>query len=148
MLIFCSFSFWRENGNEVIDKLVHEHLNHSHLNLAGCSGERWEPQHYSGRAGGLGVCLRSTWGPISKERAGWWWCMPLIPALGRQRQADFWVRGQPGLQSEFQDSQGYTEKPCLKKQKKTKKWGGWDLNPGNSHISGKWSICCLSATKS
>jgi hypothetical protein len=23
---------------------------------------------------------------------------------------------QPGLQSEFQDSQGYTEKPCLKKQ--------------------------------
>ena len=31
-----------------------------------------------------------------------WWRMPLIPALGRQR---------PGLQSEFQDSQGYTEKP-------------------------------------
>jgi hypothetical protein len=43
--------------------------------------------------------------------------MPLIPALGRQRQADFWVRGQPGLQSEVQDSQGYTEKPCLKKKK-------------------------------
>ena len=33
-----------------------------------------------------------------------WWRTPLIPALGRQRQADFWVRGQPGLQSEFQDS--------------------------------------------
>jgi hypothetical protein len=47
--------------------------------------------------------------------------MPLIPALGRQRQADFWVWGQPGLQSEFQDSQGYTEKPCLKKKKKEKK---------------------------
>jgi hypothetical protein len=31
---------------------------------------------------------------------------------------DFWVQGQPGLQSEFQDSQGYTEKPCLKKKKK------------------------------
>jgi hypothetical protein len=46
-----------------------------------------------------------------------WWLTPLIPALGRQRQADFWVRGQPGLQSEFQDSQGYTEKPCLEKQK-------------------------------
>jgi hypothetical protein len=39
--------------------------------------------------------------------------MPLIPALGRQRQADFWVQGQPGLQSELQDSQSYTEKPCL-----------------------------------
>ena len=34
---------------------------------------------------------------------------------------DFWVQGQPGLQSEFQDSQGYTEKPCLKKKKKKKK---------------------------
>jgi hypothetical protein len=36
----------------------------------------------------------------------------------RQRQADFWVWGQPGLQSEFQDSQGYAEKPCLRKKKK------------------------------
>jgi hypothetical protein len=35
-----------------------------------------------------------------------WWCTPLIPTLGRQRQADF---------SEFQDSLVYTEKPCLKK---------------------------------
>jgi hypothetical protein len=42
--------------------------------------------------------------------------MALIPALGRQRQVDFWVPGQAGLQSEFQDSQGYTEKPCLQKQ--------------------------------
>jgi hypothetical protein len=47
----------------------------------------------------------------------WWWRTPSILALGRQRQADFWVPGQPGLQSEFQDSQGYTEKPCLKKTK-------------------------------
>jgi hypothetical protein len=50
-----------------------------------------------------------------------WWRTPLIPALWRQRQADIWVQGQPGLQSEFQDSQGYTEKPCLKKPKKEKK---------------------------
>jgi hypothetical protein len=48
-----------------------------------------------------------------------WWRMPSIPALGRQRQADFWVRGQPGLQSEFQVSQGYTQKPCLEKQNKS-----------------------------
>ena len=26
------------------------------------------------------------------------------------------VQGQSGLQSEFKDSQGYTEKPCLKKE--------------------------------
>ena len=26
-------------------------------------------------------------------------------------------RGQPGLQSEFQDNQGYIEKPCLEKTK-------------------------------
>jgi hypothetical protein len=50
------------------------------------------------------------------DRARQWWHMPLIPALRRQRQADFWVRGQPGLQSEFQDSQDYTEKPRLEKK--------------------------------
>jgi hypothetical protein len=32
-----------------------------------------------------------------------------------------WVQGLPGLESKFQDSQGYTEKPCPeKKQNKTK----------------------------
>jgi hypothetical protein len=31
------------------------------------------------------------------------------------------VREQPSLQSEFQDSQGYTEKPCLEKKKKKDK---------------------------
>jgi hypothetical protein len=35
-----------------------------------------------------------------RDQAGQWWCTPLIPALERQRQVDFWVRGQPGLQSE------------------------------------------------
>jgi hypothetical protein len=49
-----------------------------------------------------------------------WWYKPLIPALGRHRQADFWVRAQPGLQSEFQDSQDYREKPCLEEPKKPK----------------------------
>jgi hypothetical protein len=38
--------------------------------------------------------------------AGQWWHMPLIPALGRQ--------------SEFQDRQGYTEKPWKPCQKKKK----------------------------
>jgi hypothetical protein len=43
------------------------------------------------------------------------------PSLRRQRQADFLVRGQPGLPCEFQDSQRYTEKPCLKKQRNKQK---------------------------
>ena len=32
-----------------------------------------------------------------------------------------WVRGQSGLQSKFQDSQGYSEKPCLKTKTKKQK---------------------------
>jgi hypothetical protein len=47
--------------------------------------------------------------------------MPLISALGRQRQVDLRVQSQPGLQSEFQDSQSYTEKPCLEKQTNKKR---------------------------
>jgi hypothetical protein len=39
------------------------------------------------------------------------------PSTWEAEAGDFWVQGQPGLQSEFQDSQGYTEKPCLEKQK-------------------------------
>jgi hypothetical protein len=75
-----------------------------------------------------------------KSRWGWaWWRMPLIPALGRQRQPDFWVQVQPGIQSEFQDSQGYTEKPCLGKKKKKKarhRHGGTHL--WSKHKGGRW----------
>jgi hypothetical protein len=60
-------------------------------------------------------CIQET------HQAGRWWYKPLIPALGRQRQADFSVGGQPGLQGEFQDSQSYTEKLCLKTNKQTTK---------------------------
>jgi hypothetical protein len=41
------------------------------------------------------------------------------PNTWETEAGEFWVQGQPGLQSEFQDSQGYTEK--LKKKKKKKK---------------------------
>jgi hypothetical protein len=58
---------------------------------------------------------------IESVSTGWFWHTPLILALGRQRQEDFWVRVQPGLQSEFQDSQGYTEKPRLEKPRKKKR---------------------------
>jgi hypothetical protein len=51
-----------------------------------------------------------------KIKHSWaWWRTPLIPAL--RRQVDFGVQGRPALQSEFQDSQGCTENPCLKKPK-------------------------------
>lgn len=43
-----------------------------------------------------------------------WWRLPFISSLGGQRQTDLWVRGQSGLQSEFLDIQGYTEKRLLK----------------------------------
>jgi hypothetical protein len=39
-----------------------------------------------------------------------WWHRPLVLALGRQRQVALQIQGQPGLQSEFQNSQSYPEK--------------------------------------
>ena len=38
-----------------------------------------------------------------------------------ERQADLCMGGQPGLHSEFQDGQGYTEKSCLKNKTQQQK---------------------------
>jgi hypothetical protein len=46
--------------------------------------------------------------------------MPLIPALRRQGQEDLCEFEASLVYSEIQDSQGYTERPCLKKKKKKK----------------------------
>jgi hypothetical protein len=42
------------------------------------------------------------------------------PSTGEAEAGGF-LSSRPGLQSEFQGSQGYTEKPCLEEQKKKKK---------------------------
>jgi hypothetical protein len=51
------------------------------------------------------------------------------PSTWEAEASGFLNLSQPGLQSEFQDNQGYTEKPCLKKQKqnKTKKVRALDI---------------------
>ena len=61
------------------------------------------------------------------EVARQWWHKTLIPTLVRQREMDFWVLGLPGVQSEFQDSQGYTEKPLSWKKQEKKKEEIWNL---------------------
>jgi hypothetical protein len=85
------------------------------------------------------MSMADFWGVEKLTLAGRWWHTPLIQALERQRQVDFWVPGQPSLQSELQDSQGYTEKPCLeKKQNKTKKQ---TKTKGNTRaLQIKWAI--------
>jgi hypothetical protein len=49
------------------------------------------------------------------------WLTPLVPVLGRQRQADHLVGGQPGLQKEFQNSLGYIMRPCLKRRRRSRR---------------------------
>lgn len=53
---------------------------------------------------------------VSKSWSQVWWLTAAIPALGRQRQMDLIVWGQPCLQIEFQDSHDYTKTPCLEDQ--------------------------------
>jgi hypothetical protein len=56
-----------------------------------------------------------------KLKAGQWWHMPLIPALGRQRQADFWVLGRPGLQVNSRTVRASQGNPVSKKKNKKQK---------------------------
>jgi hypothetical protein len=77
----------------------------------------------------LHVLVHTAWSLIlkkkkkkKKRKRKYWWHKSLILALGRQRQADFLVQGQPGLQSEFQDSQGCWEQN-LKKGVGLGPWG-------------------------
>lgn len=47
---------------------------------------------------------------IQEAVASWvWWCTPLVPMIGRQRQGDLCLE-QPSLHSKCKD---YTEKPSL-----------------------------------
>jgi hypothetical protein len=59
------------------------------------------------------------------------------PSTGEAEAGGFLVRGQPGLQSVFQDSQGYTEKPCLEKQNKTKQKTPNKQNPQKTKTTTK-----------
>jgi hypothetical protein len=126
---------WRNGADKCLNEKKHgtRPTNH-HGNVPGSTHKRWWPKH-SVNCGDSRTCKHSETSiptstvrkqknklPIKEfqpQRA--WWHTPLIPALGRQRQTDFWVWGQPGLQSEFQESRGYTEKPCLEKPKEKKK---------------------------
>jgi hypothetical protein len=51
-----------------------------------------------------------------KKKKKRWWHTPFIPALEKQRLAVLWIQDQ----REFQESQGYTEKPCPGKTNKAK----------------------------
>jgi hypothetical protein len=44
-----------------------------------------------------------------------WWRIPLIPAFGRQRQADLCESKAGLVNSEFHDSLRHIVRPCLKK---------------------------------
>lgn len=81
--------------------------------------------------------------------AGWWRHIPLISALRRQKEFNLWVRGQPGLYSEFQDSQGYGEKRCLKNKQTNKQglslypWINWNSQlqtHKDPHVFASWVL--------
>lgn len=55
---------------------------------------------------------------ISKKRCcSMWWSISLIQHSGGEAGLSLWVQEQLGLSNEFQGSQGYTERPHLKRNK-------------------------------
>jgi hypothetical protein len=71
-----------------------------------------------------------------------------MPALQRQRQEHLCeFKASLGLQSEFQNSQGYTEKPCLKKPNQPTEQTKKDTLLGLKNISVKFLRLKLEAAK-
>ena len=72
--------------------------------------------------------LRASWARLYSVKAEfiiWSWVVVAYafnpsPRGGGRSRGSLWVRGQPALQIEFRDSQGYTEKRWLKKNQPTK----------------------------
>ena len=68
--------------------------------------------------------LRASWARLYSVKAEfiiWSWVVVAYafnpsPRGGGRSRGSLWVQGQPALQIEFQDSQGYTEKRWLKKK--------------------------------
>lgn len=93
--------------SELIDKLNTNFLRHlcslrhDHRRCRGCDTtfRFWQLYYF------LYYIIQSR---VSKIPA--WWCMVLIPALKRQRQADLC---DSGLHIKFQNSWGYMVRPCL-----------------------------------
>lgn len=58
---------------------------------------------------------RPIWAPVLKINSPVWWCMPLIQVPRSQKQMDLF-EFETGLVyiAKFQDTQGYTLRPCLK----------------------------------
>ena len=70
---------------------------------------------------GKGHCSRQSISFKSSEPAGHWWLLPLIPALERQRRQISEFKARLGLNRvSSRTTKGYTEKPCLEKQKQNK----------------------------
>jgi hypothetical protein len=101
----------------------------------------FNPSIWEAEAGGF-LSLRPAWSTEWVQQT--WWCTPLVPALRKQRLEDLWVWGQPGLQSEFQGSWGYTEKPRL--QNKTQHPNIWGQRDGSVAKGLKCQTCDLSST--
>ena len=59
---------------------------------------------------------------------------PFDPSTREAETGRFMSQGQPDLQSRFQNSQGYTEKPCLKKRSKRERERG-DLAQLVEHLT-------------
>jgi hypothetical protein len=98
--------------------LFYKKYKHLHNGKGVCKNYVWWKAATQNKQRTLKLNLKKKTDLKKQKTARRWWRTPLIPALGRQRQADFWVWSQPAWSTEWVPGQPGLHRETLSRGEK------------------------------